>query len=94
MPQEKFKIPINFLQEVDFNQQGQQGQQSKTKSMKAFRCKYLEVDYNFYGLCQELYEEAAKKWNLSLQDIDLFVRFKDEFMNGVLFHFSIFISSL
>ena len=87
MPQERFKIPINYLQEV------KQGQQGKTKSGKAFRCKYLEVDYNFYGLCQELYEEAAKKWNLPLQDIDLFVRFKDEFVNGVFLIMKIFVLS-
>ena len=87
MPQEKFQIVINTLVEKDFeNEYDEKKEDLKRKNasksrktpFRAFRLKYVYTDYNFYGMCSELYEVAAESLQVDVKEIDLFVQYKGE----------------
>lgn len=91
MPQEKFKIIINVLIQRDLEKEYDEEKEDAIREAKAkdgkytlgapfhaFKLHYCETDYNFYGICKELYEEAASYLEVSISDIDLFVQYKND----------------
>lgn len=93
MPQEKFQVVINTLVEKDFETEYDEAKEDArrhddskrtdaTKSRKtpfrAFRLKYVYTEYNFYGMCSELYEAAAESLQVDVKEIDLFVQYKGD----------------
>lgn len=90
MPQENFKIIINILIQRDLGEYDEEkedairaviakdGKSTLGAPFRAFKLHYCETDYNFYGVCKELYEEAASYLKVDISDIDLFVQYKND----------------
>lgn len=91
MPSEKFKITINVLSKRDIEKEYDEEAEDLRRAneaklsekshnrkipFRAFKLQYIETDYNFYGMCKELYEEAAKVLDLSVDMLDLFIECK------------------
>ena len=99
MPQERFKIIINVLVEKniqegydeaaeDARREEEAKRTDKTKARtvpyRAFKLHYLEVDYNFYGMSNELYQAASDYLHIPTESIDLFIQYKqDDYGVGV-----------
>ena len=90
MPSEKFRLVVNILTDRDLAEYDEEKEDTRRKENKAkdvgkksapFRSshtKYCEVDYDFYGLCSDLYAKAAEKANLAVDALDLFILTDDD----------------
>ena len=103
LPQERFKVIINYLEPRDLSTYDEEAETIRRnavqmlksskeegtskeqllqyKKMPAFRSSrltYWEYDYNFYGVNRDMYEFAASKLDVSVEDIDLILMEKNE----------------
>ena len=103
LPQERFKVIINYLEPRDLSTYDEEAETIRRnavqmlksskeegtskeqllqyKKMPAFRSSrltYWEYDYDFYGVNRDMYEFAASKLDVSVEDIDLILMEKNE----------------
>ena len=91
MPSEKLKLIVNYLSPKDIASEYNEAKEDERRAVahslpspskfipfRALRLKYIEVDYNFYGMCSELYSAVAEAIHQDPLDIDLFVYSNDD----------------
>ena len=99
MPSEKFRLVVNILTdrdlaaEYDEAKEDERRKEDKAKGagkkkpapFRSSHLKYCEVDYDFYGLCSDLYAKAAEKANVTVDALDLFILSDDDGCYSVAF---------